>query len=72
MKIISPRWAKEMEEKLDNGQPIDVTTAFSKAVAWLVLRLVNLDRPFKIHNLGGGVKRITTDTDICPCCKKKL
>jgi hypothetical protein len=27
---------------------------------------------FKVYNLGAGVKRITSDTDICPCCKKNF
>jgi len=71
-KIVSPKWAAEVESKIFQHQPIDVISSSLVATQWLVSKLARLEIPFKIHNLGAGVKRITTDTDTCPYCKRKL
>lgn len=69
---LSEAWTSNMAEKISEGLPIDVTIASTMAAQFIVVRLSKVNRPFKIHNLGAGVKRITTDTVICPCCKKML
>lgn len=59
----------ELIKETDN---IDRTTGINKAAAWLIMYLTQEEIPFKVYNLGAGVKRITTDTKKCPCCKKEL
>jgi len=71
-KIVAPNWQREMLAKLDAGQPIDITSGFTKAIQWLIEVMSRRDVPFAIYNLGAGVKRVTTTTDKCPCCKKAL
>ena len=72
MKIIAPQWAERMQESIDYHRPIDETTAFTKAIQWLIVKLSKENTPFKLYNIGAGVKRITTNTETCPCCKKPL
>lgn len=71
-KIVSERWKSEMESKIFQHSEIDVTTEFKSAIQWLVVKLSKLGIGFKLYNLGAGVTRITTDTTICPCCKKLI
>jgi len=66
------QWARRIEEKLNADDPIDEVCSAAYIANWLVNKLARLNKPFKIYNLGAGVKRITTDTDVCPCCKKKI
>jgi len=70
--IVNPNWVKPLMEKLNSGGKIDETISFNKAAQWLIEALQRRNRPFRIFNLGAGVKRITTDTDKCPCCQKLL
>jgi hypothetical protein len=70
--IINPEWKKEIEEKLSKLSTIDETISYNKSAQWLICRLSENGTPFKVYNLGAGVKRVTTDTDICPCCKRVL
>ncbi|MCK4498963.1 hypothetical protein KAU11_00525 [Candidatus Babeliales bacterium] len=67
---VNPSWLKERKEEIRKGYVIDITTSFNKAAQALIILLK--DTPFRVYNLGAGVKRITTKTDICPCCKRKL
>lgn len=67
---VNPSWLKERKEEIRKGYIIDITTSFNKAAQTLIILLK--DTPFRVYNLGAGVKRITTKTDICPCCKRKL
>lgn len=69
---VSPSWLKERKEEIRKGYVIDITTSFNKAAQALIICLSDADTPFKLYNLGAGVKRITTKTDVCPCCKRKL
>lgn len=71
-KIINKEWQKKIIGLVNNNQVVDETIAFAPALKWLVLFLSSRDRPYAIHDIGAGVKRITTDTGICPCCKKPL
>lgn len=68
----SCEWCREIQRLIDIGGSIDRTTRQSFAAAWLIKKLSDAGRFFKVYNLGAGVRRITTETDICPCCKKKI
>lgn len=72
MKQISQSWAQQMQERIDQNLPIDCTTAQNIVAQWLIRHLALGKRNFKLYQLGAGVKRITTDTDTCPCCKRPL
>ena len=69
---VNPAWVLEMRKAADNRKKIDATLSFNAAAQELIQILSFRDIPFKIYNLGAGVKRITTETDTCPCCKRKL
>jgi hypothetical protein len=70
--IINRIWQDDIMMKINNGQPIDNTTGFGKANTWLIEVLSRRNIPFKVYNMGASVKRITTVTDVCPCCKKRI
>ena len=70
--ILNEQWAKETRAKIKAGVGIDETLRHNLPASWLIAQLSNSGRPFKVYNLGAGVKRVTTETDVCPCCKKKL
>ena len=70
--IINQKWVDEIVEKERTRSPIDETISFNTASQWLVTFLSLKNFPFKVYNLGAGVKRITTVTDMCPMCKRKL
>ena len=72
MLIVSPQWKTRIQEKLACRQRIDETLTHNKAAAWLIAELADRGFPFRVYNLGAGVKRVTTDTDVCPCCRKPL
>ena len=65
-------WCSQMEADVHSSRGVDFTSALNQAIQYTVLQLSQAGRPFKLYNLGAGVKRITTDTDTCPCCKRKL
>jgi hypothetical protein len=69
---INPKWMAEMESQILQEKVIDQTLTFAAAAKWLVATLSRYGKPFKVYNLGCGVKRITTNTDTCPLCKKPL
>lgn len=69
---INPTWQAEINSLIVNELPIDVISQYAINTQWLIVQLSKRNIPFKVHNLGAGVKRITTTTDICPCCKQKL
>lgn len=74
MAILDPKceWALKIQELINHEQPVDRICSSAMSANWLVATLAKNNIPFKIHNLGAGVKHITTDTDTCPCCKKPL
>jgi len=72
MKIISQYWKEEQEEKIHNREAISITTQYNILIQWLVIKLNSFYIPYKIYSIGAGVKTLTTNTDICPCCKRKL
>lgn len=69
---INPKWINDMEEKLYQEKVIDTTQSWLPCIQWLVERLSSVGKAYKIYNLGAGVKRLTTETDTCPCCRRKL
>lgn len=72
MKVVNDLWQNAICKKLEQHQEIDETISFNKAAQYLITLLSHFNRPFKVYNLGCGVKRITTITDQCPCCKANL
>lgn len=72
IKGIKPGWIKKRKEDIRKGRPIHLITSFDKATQTLITLLAKTNIPFKLYNLGVGVKELTTDTDTCPCCKRKL
>jgi hypothetical protein len=71
-KIINPLWKNKMTSAMDCAQPIDVVTQYNINIQWLIVELARRGTPFRLYNLGAGVKRVTTDTQTCPCCKRAI
>lgn len=69
---LNPSWTGMMLDKIRGDGAIDEVLSANLASAWLITVLTKHGTMFKVYNLGGGVKRITTNTDTCPCCKRKL
>jgi hypothetical protein len=73
MKRVNVRWMAEQREKIkqkkDEGFDFEANLAFRPAAQWLVLALTEAGVAYRIYQLGLGVVRITTVTDVCPCCK---
>lgn len=72
MKIISGKWQGEIESLIQQGKKIDATSGETIALKWLVQKLAICGVPYRVYKLGLGVTRVTTDTDTCPCCGKKV
>jgi len=74
MPRVNPKWMKIRQAEIEETpHKIDVTISYNAAAQWLITELTNVGIPYKLHQLGAGVKRITTkDIDICPCCKQLL
>ena len=70
--FLNDAWKDQMLSAIKNGNLVDETTATKVAIRFLIIALTNANRPFKLFNLGAGVQRLTTDTETCPCCKRKL
>ena len=62
------RMREGMAKSRHGGPAFTLTTQFPNAVTWLVLELTKENIPFRLVNVGGGVKTITTDTATCPKC----
>ena len=75
---LNPKWVdstnaeivayKEAVRAGNAPKHIDVTTAVSQAIQWLILRLANEGISYRLIMLGAGVKRVTTDVQVCPKC----
>jgi hypothetical protein len=72
MKQVCLKWKNSRLQDISQGYKIDEILSANIACQWLVCELTRNNVPFKIINLGAGCKRITTETEICPCCKKKF
>lgn len=75
---LNPQWVKTQEDeiaafKLAQGlgtevKPIDVTTSINAVAQFMIHRLSLAGIGFRLIQLGAGVKRVTTDTHVCPKC----
>lgn len=76
MSRVNPVWIKEMRKAIiEYPYKIDIILSYNAAAQWLIAELSREEIPYKLFQLGAGVKRITTkpgDIERCPCCKKKL
>jgi len=72
MKKLNAVWQKNMVEKIHNKEQIEHTTNYNLSIQWLIIKLDANKIPYKLYNLGAGVKKITTNTSICPCCLKEI
>jgi hypothetical protein len=69
---VNPKWLETVITGYRETDMIDVTETYLPAVKELVRWLSNRGIDFRVYNVGAGVRRVTTETDICPCCKRKL
>lgn len=70
---LNPIWTDarnaEIAVYIRDGSPdIDVSVPNTQATQWLVWELARRKISFKVIQLGAGVKRVTTDTTVCPKC----
>jgi len=71
---INPEWIEDVKTGVGNylsdsgGMHFERVLRFNRATQWLVEYLTVKGVAFKVINLGAGVKRITTDTSVCPKC----
>ena len=68
MRKLSEDWKSSIRDKLDRSSKIDITTQHNLSAKWLICELSKRELAFKVINLGAGVKRVTTDTEVCPKC----
>ena len=74
MRKVNPEWKEKILESIDQDRKKDRDarlnriTTYNPAAQWLIATLARMEIPFRVINLGAGVKKITTDTDICPKC----
>ena len=66
--MVREGFKEEQKKKLAEGKPIDHITGEPIVAKWMVCWLSNNGKAFKVIDLGAGVKRITTDVDVCPKC----
>lgn len=69
---LNPKWTAEKLDAMNHGRLIDETLECNMAAKWLIAALSHRNKTFSVYNIGAGVKRITTDSTTCPCCKRKL
>ena len=69
---VSIEWKSTYQGTINMGLPVEVTSKHNIVIQELVIMLSKAQRPYKIFNLGAGVKQITTNTEVCPCCKRAL
>jgi hypothetical protein len=71
--MLSSTWKAAMEKLIrdyqrDERNDITYRTGVTIAQQWLVLALADAGIPYRILNLGCGVKEFTTKTDTCLKC----
>jgi hypothetical protein len=67
VRILKESWKDAMEAEVYKPD-FELRTNISEAASWLVLQLAERGLPFKVVNLGAGVKLITRKTNTCPKC----
>ena len=66
---INPAWQRKQLERLDvDHSNFEVTLNMNAATQWLIMELDRRNISYRVVQLGAGVKKITTQTDICPKC----
>ena len=70
--VLNEKWISDRLNDISSHNEIDQTLNRTISAAWLITQLSKYNIPFKVYNLGAGVRRITTKTNYCPCCKKNL
>lgn len=68
MQILKESWKKEIEESIINCTFTEFTSSLNIAIRFIIICLDKAKTPFKVINLGAGVKKVTTKMDICPKC----
>ena len=69
---LNPRWQDQICEKIGDyerdGKPFDHIESLNMASQWIIARLASKNIAFKVIPLGAGVRRITTNVEICEKC----
>lgn len=65
------KWCMKIADKINNNTLESEIVKHDINAKWLIGHLADRDIPFKIINLGAGVKRITVAEHICPICGGK-
>lgn len=58
-----------IDDAVRSGAPFEQVTACNIWAKIVVLSLTGRGVPFKVLQMGAGVKKITTQVDVCPKCK---
>lgn len=66
-----PQWIEEKQAQINAGT-LDHTTTLTQAIQKLIVMSVASGKTFRVWNLGAGVRRITSQADVCPCCRRVL
>ncbi len=61
----------KMITQLERGEFTSVTLKNDIFVKWLVGYMTDTNKPFKIIDMGSGVKKITLEGIVCPQCGGK-
>lgn len=69
---VNPNWLADRQEEWYSTHQINTAISYNAAAQALIEWLAKQNIPFKVYNMGAGVKKITTETDTCPCCRRKL
>ncbi len=65
---INPEWQEKVKMTYRHRRVVEEVVNSLKAAQWLIEWLANRRIGFKVINLGAGVRRITTYTEVCPKC----
>lgn len=58
-------------EMIEAGEFTSAVVRHNVNAKWLIGHLAELNIPFKVVNLGGGVKKIVLEEKVCPECGGK-
>jgi hypothetical protein len=68
----NPKWTDKIDldiaEYISNGTPFNRIEPSSMGQKYIIQHLAEKGCTFQVITLGAGVKRITTETTICPKC----
>ena len=68
MRKINRDWQLRMISLIEDGKFISETIPFNLEAKWLISILDAHRVPFKVNQLGAGVKKIMVMDNICPYC----